>query len=201
MSIWSENAVKTTFCCLWHYRSLRSFFTLVLILWISACTTYRIKTDVSDEANFFSLHTYSWFEEIESQDTSIVPSPLLISRLKKTIDLQLAQKGYKLVEPFEDPDFKVNFILESKDKQGIRARPFSLGIGLGIHPHSLLLHNQYETYEYTKGSLSIDLYRGSDNTPLWRGSANKNFIGFNADVSSETVTKVVQDIFAPLPGR
>ncbi len=191
--------VHSTLCNFCRTAKKLLILSLLMAL-LGGCSSYRVITDFDQQASFSGLNTFNWFAEVNHQAASPeAPSPLLVQRIKRAINSELANQGFVLVEADAQSDFKVNVVLSNRKKQGVRSRPFSFGVGLGIYHDHFLFTNSYETYEITEGSLAIDIYEGRDNSPIWRGSANKNFIGFDQDVSVATVQEVVRSILATFP--
>jgi len=179
----------------------KSFLTpataLIVSLLLMACSSYQVKTDFDETTDFSTLSTFAWTEANPVKDTDSAPSPLLVARIHDAITANLQAKQYVLANAGKKPDFLVNFVLESKERTGVTASPYSFG--LGFHHHNFYSSTTVSTYQFTEGSIAIDFYMSEDKRPIWRGSANKNFMGFHADVSVEQVTEVVNRVLQAFP--
>jgi len=183
--------------------TLPSLILMLICFLPAACSTYQVKTDLDKSADFSSLRTFAWLNEQSislNSTASSLPSPLLVKRIQQSVKQHLSNKQLRQANPAEDPDFLIKLTLESRDRAGVRARPHNFGLGLTYHYHdSLFGYSSVETYHYTEGSISLDFYLSKNQRPIWRGSANKNFLGFHADVSQQTVDKVISDILQSFP--
>ena len=133
---------------------------------IAGCASFTYNHDFDPAVDFSKYKTYVWIEVADPA----TPHPrgmneLIEKRIAATIDETLASKGYTKRQ--EGPaDFVVNFIGTTQQK--VDFNTYYTGWGYyGWHGGT-----QVEAYQYTEGTLIIDILDASTKGLSWRGTVS-----------------------------
>jgi len=151
-----------------HMRQLHARFyalsAIVAALLFSGCANVHYANDYKSGADFNNLKTYSWRAvtvDIGGTD------PALLERLA---DNQLAAQGF--VRTHDKPDLLLDMQVFARQSKGGNS---SIGIGIGMpigrNGSVGLGTSQLLNRGKQEGVMLIDVTRTSDNTLIWRGSA------------------------------
>lgn len=134
------------------------------MLVLSGCANVHYANDYKSGTDFTGLKTYSWRAvtvDIGGTD------PTLLERLA---DNQLAAQGF--VRTQANPDMLLDMQVFARQSKGGNS---SIGIGIGMpvgrHGSVGLGTSQLLNKGKQEGVMLIDVTRASDNTLVWRGSA------------------------------
>lgn len=134
------------------------------MLVLSGCANVHYANDYKSGTDFTGLKTYSWRAvtvDIGGTD------PALLERLA---DNQLAAQGF--VRAQANPDMLLDMQVFARQSKGGNS---SIGIGIGMpvgrHGSVGLGTSQLLNKGKQEGVMLIDVTRASDNTLVWRGSA------------------------------
>ena len=151
-----------------HMRQLHArfyaLFAIVAALLFSGCANVHYANDYKSGTDFNNLKTYSWRAvtvDIGGTD------PALLERLA---DNQLAAQGF--VRTHDKPDLLLDMQVFARQSKGGNS---SIGIGIGMpigrNGSVGLGTSQLLNRGKQEGVMLIDVTRASDNTLIWRGSA------------------------------
>ena len=98
--------------------------------------------------------------------------PLLLRRVRETIERDLVAKGYRRVDERADADFVVGFGIASQERLTPRSQ-VSVGIGSFGRHGGWAVSAPVASQSQTEGTLSIDIFDGESEQPVWHGSATK----------------------------
>jgi hypothetical protein len=137
---------------------------------LAGCSSYDINYDYDVDSNFNSFKTYQWMERTMSNasgsaQSAVQNNTLLDKRIKSAADTQLQAKG--LTAAAENPDLLVVYHTGLKNKVDVTDWGYTYagsywGGGLG---------RSVDVYEYTEGTLIVDLVNAANHELVWRGSA------------------------------
>jgi hypothetical protein len=140
------------------------------IVLIAGCSSYDIKYDYDVDSNFSAFKTYGWIpREISnasgSARTAMQSNTLLDDRIRKAVDNQMTAKGFTLAT--ENPDVMLVYHVGAQNKVDVTDWGYTYagsywGGGLG---------RSVDVYEYTEGTLIVDMVNASTKQLAWRGSA------------------------------
>jgi len=148
------------------------------------CSSISVNYDYDSEANFASYQTYAWVE----QEQSPTGSDLLDKRIRGAVDTQLAAKGFR--QESTNPDILVVFHVGTQDKIDVTDWGYTYqrygygGWGGG---------RQVDVYQYTEGTVIVDLIDAGSSQLVWRGSATKTI---DSNPSPERMEKNINDAMA-----
>jgi len=140
----------------------------ILLVAVSGCSSLTVNYDYDQDANWAKYRTYGWMETSQrdsDQNSPLANTGLLQQRLQNSINLVMADRR---ITASDDPDLLVIYHLGSQDKiqvtdWGYRYSDYYWGYG----------GRQIDVYQFTEGSLVIDLVDAETQNLVWRGTGTK----------------------------
>jgi hypothetical protein len=138
---------------------------------LAGCSSgYDIKYDYDVDSNFSAFHTYKWMARTVTNANGSAAvaqqnNSLLEKRIHNAVDTQMAAKGFTQTE--DNPDVLLVYYVGLKDKIDVTDWGYTYagsywGGGLG---------RNVDVYQYTEGTLIVDMVNGATHQLAWRGSA------------------------------
>lgn len=178
-----------------------SLFSIVMMLAAGCTTGPSIRVDKDPSADLTQYKTFGFFDQVATDRAQY--STIITSRLKEATRLQMERVGYKFEE--REPDLRVNFYLNVKDKQEIRSTP-SASVGMGYYGYRGGMYGAWggypydvETVNYREGTLSIDLVDASKNQLVWQGVAEGRVRDEAVKNPGPAIDAVIAEIFRNFP--
>jgi hypothetical protein len=181
----------------------------VLVGALAACSGIQTRTNFDPSAvqALESYRTYSWLPMKEGADTRIYNS-IIQSRVRLAVDRELAERGYRLVDENQKPDFKLGWH-GAIDKRvdvdvinnfyGYRWDPWfdpffgPVAYGGAGAPTATVR-------EYREGTLILDVVDAKSNNLVWRGTAETTLAdNMNAKKSQKLIDNAVEKILKDFP--
>lgn len=166
--------------------------TLLVALTTACSPELKVFTDRDPSYDVTQYKTFGWepMASIEKGRNPLFYNELNDKRIKHAVQDQLISRGYELVE--DDPDFIIHYHIIVQDQSVITADPF----GHAYSPYWLSMQQNY--YQYTEGTLVIDLMKAGTNDLVWRGWAisiiDETYEAQEMDrLIQEAVTKILKD--------
>lgn len=134
------------------------FLVAGLVLVVLGCATFEVKTDFDRTVDFDRYKTFRWLEPT-TKTTSLNDR-----RIRKEVEKAMAERGYTFSES-EEADLVLTHHAGLQDKVDISTdysywnRPWYGGGGT------------VDTYQYTEGTLIIDMIDSRRDQLVWRGWA------------------------------
>lgn len=183
-----------------NVRWLRAAALLLSLL--SACATGpEIRVDKDPTVDMSTYKSFAFFDQVATDRAQY--STIVTSRLKQATRTQLERVGYTYKE--QEPDLRVNFFLNIREKQEIRSSP-SMTMGVGYYGYRGGMYGTWggypqdiDTVEYKAGTLSIDLVDAKKNTLVWQGLAEGRVKDEAIRNPGPAVDAVVAEIFRNFP--
>lgn len=145
---------------------------LLLILGLSACTTFDVKTDHDPTMDFTKFKTFTFVGLAEAEKGGIYDNSLKHKRIEAAVERELTGKGLQQLDLNQGPDLLVYYWYSTKEKQQIQstgptagAYGWRGGYGWGAGYGSTVT-----TYEYTEGTLILDLVEPTKKELVWRAT-------------------------------
>ncbi|MEM8883178.1 MAG: DUF4136 domain-containing protein [Planctomycetota bacterium] len=164
------------------------------------CSTISTTYDFDPKADFSGLRSYSWRQPVtEAGDDKVEETnPLVVQRVKRALDTQLAANGFTRRE--RGGDFEIVFYLRSRERTEVRQ---SYGAGYGYRYGGW--GGTVDVYQYEEGSLIVDVINPKTSDAIWRGVARsalpRNPTPEQTDkLINEAVEKILQN-FPPPPRK
>ena len=197
-------------------RVLKTFTVAAALLMLTACaTTLSSNVDSVSDNRIDSFQTYAWLDGSLSQSSLHAPevvNPVNGDRIRRAIDQQLADKGYRQVD-LADADFVVSAAIGANDE--FRVRGFTNSVGLSSRGgfsrrgfgRRVGFANRagfgrgfgrggstIDVQEYTEGVLVLNVFETKSQEAIWHGSASKrlskNFMA--PELIDEAVTTLLE---------
>ena len=157
-------------------RIWRSTLCVVMVLfWAQACTTIDVKTDFDPSADFTRFHTFAFAGLTDITKTGLLDNSLTRKRIEAAVSRELTKKGLQEVKMDARPDILVHYWLGTKDKQRVQGTSgpsagyygrgggyYGGGYGWGAS------YSNVTTYDYTEGTLILDLVEPEKKELQWR---------------------------------
>lgn len=167
---------------------------------LAACASGpTVKGDYDHQANFAQYRSFGFMEPLGTDKAGY--STLLTERLKNATRGQMEMRGY--VYSASNPDLLVNFGAKLQQKTQVTPAPpmgpyYGYRAGYGGWPG-------YgwgdDVYQYTEGTLNIDLVDARRRQLVWEGVAVGEVQNPETAGSAESADKVVAQIFSKYPFR
>jgi hypothetical protein len=149
--------------------STRNLFSgllvLVLLVSIAGCSSLSVNYDYDQNVEWSKFKTYGWMEKPQPPTDPGSPlqnTPLLQQRIHNSVDFEMDQRGITLND---NPDLLIVYHIGAQDKiqvtdWGYRYSDYYWGYG----------GRQIDVYQFTEGSLVIDLIDAETESLVWRGT-------------------------------
>lgn len=161
------------------------FFTYMLTaVWLVGCSSYRTSYDYAPDAGFDRYHTFT-IEGLQNEKQAIAISTLVQKRINQSITEQLEGEGLRKVT--DGADLAVMYYATTQDK--IDLTDMSNYGYVRRYPT-----DRVDLYQYTEGSLIIDLVETASSELVWRGTAT----GAVSAGTPEQITRQVNDAVAAI---
>jgi hypothetical protein len=150
----------------------RGIMLVVLALMTSlGCAGPTVRTDFDPDADFGTFRTYAFAGMTDVNQGGVLDNSLVRKRVERMVGQQLMNKGLREVGLSDNPDLLVHYWIGLKEKQEIR----STGPAVGMYGHRGVYgwgagYSGVTTYEYTEGTLIVDLVTPGNKELVWRAS-------------------------------
>ncbi len=171
----------------------RVMFVLVgmMVLFASMSSAQQVKTDYDRSANFGQYKTYSW-EHVKTQD------PLVVDRIKNSVNAALAAKGWTQVDSGADVCIVAMEITRNQQTLNTFYDGFGGGWGWRRFGGGGFGEATTTTETYKVGTLVVDLFDAKTKKLLWRGTSSDT-VSNNSDKNIKNLDKGVEKMFKQFP--
>jgi hypothetical protein len=172
---------------------MKKLTAVIALALLSACSSYEIGHDYDVEADFDQYRTYRWMplapdSTAQGAAAARTQNTLLDKRIRGAVDESLAAKGFTPDE--DDPDVLVVYHTGLKDRVDVTDWGYTYsGSYWGWAGRDV------DVYNYTEGTLIVDLVDAGSKQLVWRGSATGVV---RADRSPEERDRVMKDVVAKM---
>lgn len=165
--------------------------TALFLLALGTAFAQQVKTDFDHQANFSQYKTYSW-QEIKPANS------LWDSRIKNSVDAQLAAKGWTKVD--SGGDVAIVAIKTTQTQRSLQTFYDGMGGGWGWRRFGGGGFGEATTTEqdYKEGTLVVDMYDAKSKQLIWRGSA-EDTLSSKAEKNEKNLEKGVAKMFKKFP--
>jgi hypothetical protein len=162
-----------------------------MMLMLSACSSgIIVRTDYDRDISIKSLTTYMWTEANTEQNLNpLYYNELNDKRIKKAVDQKMAAKGYTLV--LSNAELTLHYHLVVENKTELRSDPYG-------YYGSYWLRPRVNSYQYSEGTLIIDIMEGKSKSLAWRGWAT-SIIDADRIIKEDLINQAVHGIFKAYP--
>ncbi|MGH8551646.1 MAG: DUF4136 domain-containing protein [Methylococcales bacterium] len=176
---------------------------MALSVMLAGCSASRplIRADFDRTVDFKLYHSFGFFEKLATDDERY--ESLITRYLKAAVIREMKSRGYTYLE--KDPDLLVNFNTKLEEKQQIQTTSYPLGY-YGYYGYRWGYYGawggyNYNTYayEYSEGTLNIDLVDRLRKQMVWEGVAIGRVRQQDFDNIEKAVDTAVYQIFQKFP--
>jgi hypothetical protein len=160
----------------------------VVLIWLYSCSSVSVSTDYDMEYDFNALKTYSFVKKVKSEEWKY---ELINKKVEKYISLDIIGKGYFLNTV--DPDFKIAYYTEAKDKVDITRRVHRAGRWRGFWREDIYVN------KYKEGMIVIDIIDAENDELVWRGWGTG--IRGNRENLNEIIKEAIIEILINFPPK
>jgi hypothetical protein len=137
----------------------------ILLVAVSGCSSLSVNYDYDQNVDWTKFKTYGWMDVTQAPSHPSSPlqnTPLLEQRVHNSVDYEMEQRGITMSD---NPDLLVVYHLGTQEKiqvtdWGYRYSDYYWGYG----------GRQIDVYQFTEGSLVIDLVDAETTSLVWRGT-------------------------------
>lgn len=176
----------------------------VRLLLAGCATAPDIRSDFDHRADFAQYRTFGYMSPLGTDKAGY--STLFTERLKTATRQQMEARGY--VYQANQPDLLVNFSGSLQQKLETIPNPAPPPM-LGYYGYRTGFYggwpgydwNENDIYQYTEGTLNVDLIDARRQQLVWEGVATDQVNNVARATSTEAIDAVVKQIFARYPFR
>ncbi|WP_276165494.1 DUF4136 domain-containing protein [Zobellia alginiliquefaciens] len=169
---------------------------MLVLLFLSSCTSVRVLSDYDKEANFNSYKSYAFYKTgIDKAQISDLDK----KRILRAIESEMTKRGFT---KSENPDILVSIFTKEKEQVDIYNNYWGGGWGWGWNPYywgpGWGGGNNVSTR--TEGSLYIDLIDSKSKELVWQGKGVGNLTTTgNIAKKEERIQEFVSEILMQYP--
>ena len=138
-----------------------------------ACSTVKINNDYDPSIDFGKLKSYAWMEKPNPNEAAtIAENTLLTSRIERSVDTVLQQKGLTQV-PRSEANFLISQHIGVQQKLQVDTTQFGYGYGFGYGAWGGPIGgypSQTTVSQYEEGTLMLDFVNPETKALIWRGT-------------------------------
>jgi len=144
---------------------MRLLTSVILILFLTACSSVRVETDYSTKFSFDTLSTFAIVHQERNGDDTLT-NTRIIHALKD----DLASKGYQAVDR-DTASYYVLFHTDVRSKTRIDTDYRSVGMYPYAYGYRSMMVPTTRVTSYDEAKLIVDVVDPTDNMIIWRGIA------------------------------
>jgi hypothetical protein len=163
----------------------------MMFLFAGKSSGQQVKTDYDRSANFGQYKSYSW-EQVKTQD------PLLVDRIKNSVDAALAAKGWTQVDSGGDVSIVAIEITRNRQTLNTFYDGFGGGWGWRRFGGGGFGEATTTTQTYKVGTLVVDLFDTKTKKLVWRGTSSDT-LSNNSNKNIQNLDKGVEKMFKQFP--
>lgn len=152
-------------------RQFSAAIMLVTAIAALGCAGPTVRTDFDPAVDFTTFHTFAFAGMTDVNQGGVLDNSLMRKRVEGVVGEQFSSKGLREVGLNDNPDLLVHYWVGLKEKQELRSTGPAVGAygwrgayGWGAG------YSGVTTYEYTEGTLILDLVTPVKKELVWRAS-------------------------------
>ena len=176
---------------------------LLLVVLLGACASRPvITTDADPSADFARYRTFAFYEPLAVEDKGYsTPSS---QRMKASTRREMEARGYVYDE--SNPDLRVNINAYISERQSVVSTPqlqqrLYYNYRANSYVSSAYFVNRTDVYNYTEGTLNIDLVDAARKQLVWEGVAVGRMANTKPTQRDARIDGTITEIFAAYPHR
>jgi hypothetical protein len=182
----------------------RTAIGLLYIVALHGCETIDAGSHYDETNNFGDYRSFSWIDDTPyiagGSRSEVRVSPLTQTKIERAISAELESKGYSFTEDRDDADFVIAYTVGTRDEITVNSYPLPYRGDWGWHVYGSRYYvHEYREHSYTKGTLSVDVFDGGTNSPVWHGWAEKTITESDREDPSQSIIDAVARLFEEFP--
>jgi hypothetical protein len=182
----------------------RTAIGLLSIVALQGCEIIDTGSHYDETNDFGDYRSFSWIDDtpyIEGGGRSEVRvSPLTQTKIERAIKAELESRGYSFTEDRDEADFVIAYTVGTRDEITVNSYPYPYRGDWGWHVYGSRYYvHEYREHSYTRGTLSVDVFDGDTNGPVWHGWAEKTITESDREDPSQSIIDAVTRLFEEFP--
>jgi hypothetical protein len=178
-----------------------------LVFLFNACSGIKVITDYDKTVDFSKYKTFEYYGW--SQDSDKLLNRFDKERIEKAFGDEFTKRGLKYVESGGDLIVTLFIVTEQKEQTTATTTGMGGGYGYGYgyggyygygpgYGWGGMSHTTYNTYDYTVGTLVVDVYDATEKKLIWE-SSGEGTINENPKGKDERIPTAIEKIMKPYP--
>jgi hypothetical protein len=182
------------------HRSLALSSWSILLAGLAACVSApKISTDYDPGYDFTGIANYFLVEHSAARDQGGMSTTLADQRVSRAIVAEMAARGLPAV-PVEDADIILNFHIVTEDRTQVTS--YNDGYGYNRYGHGRAYprgRRQVDVWQYTEGTLILDLVDSAEKRIVWRGETSAIVKDRSTEQREAMATSTIAAMFSQMP--
>lgn len=183
------------------------FLGILGMFLLSSCATTKVKFDYDKSIDFTEFKTFEYYGWADNSDEIL--NQFDKDRIEKSFGKEFKNRGMSFVE--SNGDLVVTLYIVTEKKTETTATTTSMGGGYGGYGYGGYYGygprygwgtgystTTYNKYDYTVGTLIIDVYDAKNKRLIWESIGTKT-VDENPQTRDESIPKAVNAIMKPYP--
>lgn len=188
-------------------HKFKALIILISIIIMGGCTSLKVTSDYDKSIDFSKHKTFEYYGWAEDSDKLL--NRFDKERIEKAFGEEFKKRGLEYVE--SGGDLIVTLFIVTEQKSQTTATTTGVGGGYGAYGYGGyygygpgwgwgggMSTTTYNTYDYTVGTLVVDVYDAGDKKLIWE-SAGQGTVDDNPNSRDENIPKAVAKIMNPYP--
>jgi hypothetical protein len=171
---------------------------VALVLVVSGCNQFAVRSDYDRRADFTRLQTYAWLPLSEALPADQrVMDRYIDARIRSAVDKELGAKGYRPADA-KDSDFLLNYRVASEPGEAVKGMTRGDVVGWYGWPG----YETFRTESYDTGTLFVAVVDPPSKHMIWIGSANARLLPhISLERRAKRVDAAIHKILGSFPPR
>jgi hypothetical protein len=184
-------------------RRFHLWVVLGLILGLSGCQSFNVRTDWDPTVGLADFQRYFWLEPPVREDVDpFADNTLLRKRVRFAIENALATRGFIASEARGDADFLVTYSVILEERLRVDGYSTTTGVGYRGRPYGFgSIHSTSSVRAYQESTLIIDFLDPGSDDLVWRGWATQVVRTRDRGKGSKNLDAGVQAIIKAFPPK
>jgi hypothetical protein len=155
----------------------RALLAAAALAVLVGCSTVQVQAEFAEQTDFSRYRTWAWAPQPSgSGQDPRVRDPAVRALIVKTVERELAARGFHRVEPTTGPDFLVDYFGWTQDRTEVKQSGSGLrGSGYSYDPGASSAAVT-EVRTLRDGTLIIDVLDAASRRRTWRGTATDSVV-------------------------
>lgn len=173
---------------------------LLAALVLNACAGIPVSTDYDPEWHLPANPSYAWMPHPMNKVDPMIDNDLVLGRVHRAVDEQLAGKGLNLVAAESEAALLVTYHIGEEEKLDISSFHSSYGYYPCWRCYGPGFDSDIWVTQYTQGKLIVDLVDAKSKQLVWRGIASRRVPNFKTPQERDAyIRETVIAIFKKFP--